>query len=180
MACDFSDYKLAKDWQGSEHIPAKPGIYAVFLKTTDHVPEENTAPVPEDWRDDLKRPDHLLYIGRSADVKNGLKGRLEMHFFKNSSTADTFRRSLGLILKFRPVKAGKSRWRFCDTSEQTLTEWIQKNCQYIFCEADPDDAASDEIRLIVKHTPPLNINCNPEKNKRLIQARKDAKASLCT
>ena len=172
MAYDFIDYQLAKDWQASETIPAKPGIYSVFLKPT--------GDVPEDWRGHLKRPDHLLYIGGSKNVKSGLKGRLEVHFLKNNSTADTFRRSLGLILKFRPVKAGKSKWRFCDISEQTLTEWIQKNCQYIFCEADPDDAAPDKIRLIVKHTPPLNIMHNPEKNKRLIQARKDAKASLRT
>ena len=172
MAYDFIDYKLAKDWQGSETIPAEPGIYAVFLKTT--------GDVPEDWRDDLKHDKKLLYIGRSKNERGGLKGRLEMHFLKNNSTADTFRRSLGLILKFRPVKAGKSKWRFCDASEQRLTEWIEKNCKYIFCEADPDDAASDEIRLIVKHTPPLNIDCNPEKNKNLSKARKDAKASLRT
>jgi len=147
MTYDFIDYKLAKDWQGSETIPAKPGIYAVFLKTTDHV--------PEDWRDDLKRPDHLLYIGRSADVK----GRLKEHFSGSSSARSTLRRSIGaMMIDVLPLghcyytSDAAKNFRF--ENEKPLSLWIQENCLYNF--RINHDAYHDETAFI-KNFKPLFI-----------------------
>ncbi len=72
-----------------------------------------------------------------------------------------------------------SKWQFGDDSETHLSQWIQKNCQYNAAEYDnSDDAAPDEIRLIVKHTPPLNITHNREKTTKLSKARKNARRAL--
>ena len=119
----------------------------------------------------LTHKNRLFYIGKAS---NGLQKRLRTHFCGKSSSADTFRRSVGSILredlKLQPVKAG-GKWKFDNDSETRLSEWIQENCKYNLLELDQNQERSLEIQLITTHTPPINIDCNPRALEELRVAR---------
>ena len=159
------DYEKAKQWTGKEDLPA---IYAIFLKNLDNV--------PENWRPDLERDDKLLYIGKAESC---VKNRLYNHFNANKSSGDTFRRSVGAILRNEfnliPAKTGNT-WRFDENSEKKISKWIQKNCCFDYWELQSEDIEGKEKKLIECYHPPLNLKMNPEKIKRLEDERAECRA----
>lgn len=163
MEHSFLDYKGSKYWTCKEHIPTCSGLYVVFLKNTENI--------PQDWQADLKREDKLLYIGKG---ESGLRNRLNSHFSCTSSSSDTFKKSLGAVLinhlNLQPLKVG-GKFKFNSKSEEKLSEWIQFNCTYNFIKVKKVEVRSSEIHLIYKHTPPINIDCNPKALIKLEEAR---------
>ena len=123
MANEFPHYDSAQKWPASDPIPDESGIYAIFLRSTDSLPDE--------WKDILKREDHLLYIGKA---ETGLNKLLQKHFMASNSTKDTFRRSVGAVLReFLNLKpcfhsSASSKGQYSFWNEEALSKWIRGNC----------------------------------------------------
>ena len=168
MEQDLINFAKAKQWTGKESVGTGLGIYAIFLKSVDNV--------PENWRPDLERDDKLLYIGKA---ESGIKNRINNHFNTKKSSADTFRRSVGAILRnewgLMPAKAGGT-WRFDENSEQKISKWIQENCCFDYWESQSEDMEDEGEKLVKCYCPPLNLRMNPEKIKRLEDARAECRA----
>ena len=162
------NYAKAKQWTGKENVGTGRGIYAIFLKSVDNV--------PENWRPDLEHDDKLLYIGKA---ESGVKDRINNHFNTKKSSADTFRRSVGAILRIEwqliAERAG-STWQFDQNSERKTSKWIQENCCFDYWELQSEDIDDEGEKLIKCYCPPLNLKMNPEKIDRLKEERAECKA----
>ena len=174
MDKSFLEYENAKDWKGKGIVPAS-GVYAIFLKEVEGVPEE--------WRERLHHKDHLLYIGMSKNLGK----RLRKHFCGDSSR-DTFRKSIGAILRhglnlWLLLKTGDDlgRWRFDKESESDLSQWLQSHCQLNFIGRDENELEEFEKELIEDYIPLLNLDYNPHQSlKDIIKAeRKECREMAC-
>ncbi len=88
MMKEFPFNTPPKKWSDGMALPKDAGVYAIFLLGIDILPEE--------WQPILGRDDKMIYIGMGA---SGLYDRLETHFTGPHSTSDTFRRSVGAVLR---------------------------------------------------------------------------------
>jgi hypothetical protein len=159
---------MAKKWTGGATPPDAPGVYTIFLK--------DIAALPEVWRPIIGRDDGMLYVGKA---ETGLNRRLETHFEGRDSTKDTFRRSIGAVLRnhlsLKPIlrvsASDKSQYSF--KNEDILTKWIQKNCLCRCFPAAKGKAGLMEKSMIREKKPPLNIRGNPKKIPEVEHARKE-------
>ncbi|QHN03566.1 hypothetical protein FTO74_09425 [Granulicella sp. WH15] len=137
----------------NEEIPDVPGVYAFYLKKGCSL---GRIEVDES---------RLLYIGMT---KSSLKER--DHREHTASSSSTFRRSLGALLKKSQDKpslkaiprglGGSSKdftnYRFKDSDEKGLTDWMKKNLEYKF-EIVENNIEQRERTLISELHPPLNL-----------------------
>ncbi|MGC6484574.1 MAG: GIY-YIG nuclease family protein [Candidatus Puniceispirillales bacterium] len=180
MANKFPNYDSAQKWPASDPIPDESGIYAIFLRSTDSLPDE--------WKDILKREDHLLYIGKAkknekakniGKAKTGLNKRLQKHFMASDSTKVTFRRSVGAVLReFLNLKpcfhsSASSEGQYSFWNEEALSKWIRGNCFFSYQMLPSEEAKETERLHIHNLCPPLNINDNPRKIGKVKDARKE-------
>jgi hypothetical protein len=170
MMKDNPLYKPRKKWSNGIALPKEAGIYAIFL--------EGISSLPEEWQLLLGRSDKLLYIGIGTGL-SGLDGRLETHFSGPHSTTDTFRRSVGAVLRehiqLKLTLRSSKRSQYSFKNENVLSEWIRKNCRFKYlCPTDCDVGELEED-YICKYSPPLNIDHNPNKIEKLRDARAECR-----
>ena len=163
-----------RKWGDGCKILSCPGVLAVFLKTKDNLPDE--------WKALLNHEHGLLYIGHS----DCLVERLSSHFQGTNSTRDTFRRSMGAILREdlglelqKPSSSKRNQYRF--KNEEVLSCWIQQNCEFAYMEVD-GNAEEKKKCFISDFDPPVNLRIPidlrhhtkyKEARKKLDRARKD-------
>ena len=158
------------------HVPAKPGLYAIF--------GDETA-----WRDlDLTaNPSQPLYIGKAEDslVSRDLNG----HFGANPKSkpqtgSSTVRRSFAALLRetleLRAVPRNLrnpghfTNYGLADGGDERLNAWMHARLTLAVWPAPQDRStplATIETEVIRLLTPPINISKNPGKLARLSRAR---------
>jgi hypothetical protein len=107
----------------------------------------------------------LLYIGMTGGPLSDRD-----HPVIADSAKSTLRRSIGALLLARdppteliPIASGRNSFRFCRTSEDTISDWMRRNLSRatvsLGCMAlqANDTIQKMEGRLITKLDPPLNI-----------------------
>jgi len=131
--------------------PPLPGVYAFYLRNPGALGRLTT------------RPDELLYIGKTTNLKE----RGETHAANGGNGFSTVRRSLGALLidelglRPRPRGAAASpkdftSYRFDPPGEQRLAAWMREHLTGAsYCHLKPGDL---EAALIAAACPPLNID----------------------
>jgi hypothetical protein len=178
MAGEFPFHTEAEKWTCDNDIPAGSGLYAIFLPSVENL--------PDGWKGYLSREDRLFYIGKGEPLTD----RLEKHFTANDSTKDTFRRSVGAVLRFNPdlkvtqhssdlrlTLRGPKKTQFSFENEEVLSDWIQQNCFFTFLRLNSRIEVM-EIDLIEEFKPPLNLLHNPGKLTTLLKGVR-AKCAEC-
>jgi hypothetical protein len=163
-----------KKWSDGATPPPDAGVYAMFLA--------NINDMPESWKTILGRDDGLFYIGKGS---TGLRKRLKRHFLGAHSTKDTFRRSVGAILReylqlmliLRSSASNCSQYSF--KNEEVLSAWIQENCHFTYLVIPKHETGSREIDIIHELLPPLNIQNNPGKIKEVVLVREECRRLVC-
>jgi hypothetical protein len=142
---------LARRQPHDAPMPAKPGVYAFFLK-----PRGQLLPI-------APGAEGLLYIGLTNDgfdVRN--------HFTRENSGLSTLRRSLGAILRThlqlqsRPRAPGPSEnnirnYAFAGDGEAILSRWMRANLLASALPLPCADLEKLEAELIATLEPPLNL-----------------------
>ena len=153
----FSSRKALSDKNISE-LEKKEGkycIYAFFVKK---------GKILEKYSKSRK----LLYLGRTS---RGITNRDLNEHLKNGKTPNSsFRRSMGAILKKelklsvlpRKLKNPKyDKYRFTENSEQDLTNWIKKHCEFGYWISEENVSKSElehlETKLTEFYKPSLNL-----------------------
>lgn len=148
--------KNFKTCEKSENlIPNKAGIYCIRIK------EPNK--LPKIFLDELKTRNHnIVYFGIASQS-------LSRRFFNQELRAKghgTFFRSIGAVLNFTPLKgslkekANKRNYRFSESDEKKIINWIDENLLINWIEID-ENLEQFETDLILRHKPILNIAKNP-------------------
>lgn len=142
----------------------RPGIYAFFYVGKDS--GANKFPIETDT---------LIYIGKTESSQKSRDANT--HFKSGKTGSSTVRKSLGAILAIdldlKPIprndtdykKGRKSHFKFDETSEERLTQWMMQNIAMTYYEFDgeKDELDSLETNIIQSLIPPLNIDHkNPE------------------
>ena len=159
-----------------QHVPARPGLYAIYGDE-------------QAWRD-IKlepAPDQPLYVGKAEDslVSRDLNG----HFATNPNSkprtgSSTVRRSFAALLRDAldlhavPRNLAKperfSNYALADGGDARLNEWMHARLTLAVWPAPaamPVLLGDVETAVIVRFTPPINLDKNPRKLARLSAAR---------
>jgi len=101
----------------------------------------------------------IIYIG----ITNiGILNRYMEHFH-GTARSSTLRKSIGALFHwhdYRVIMVG-NRYRFDDSHENELTEWMKENLLFLYKSALPDvDLNICKQYLIQELNPPLNIGMN--------------------
>jgi len=142
------------------HFSDSPGIYAFFSKATN-----STKIFPFKWGE-------LIYIGKTESSQK--KRDAQTHFKSGKTGSSTVRRSIGAILMHKlnlksvprnqsDLKNGRtSAYKFDESSEERLTDWMQKHIAMTFFEfqGSKSELNSLETEIIRTLAPPLNIQKN--------------------
>lgn len=150
-ADDISEALLARRQPHDAPMPARPGLYAFFLK-----PRGQLLPI-------APGAEGLLYIGATHD---GLDVR--NHFTHETSGFSTLRRSLGAILRTHlqlqpcPRAPGASEtntrnYAFAGDGEAILSRWMRANLLASALPLPGADLEKREAKLIATLEPPLNL-----------------------
>jgi hypothetical protein len=154
----------AKPFKEIESFSDKPGIYALFFYG-EKFPFEAYQP----------KPNEILYIGKTESSQQSRDA--DTHFGTGKTGSSTLRRTFGAFLqkqlKLAPIPRGQSdiekkrftHYKFDNSSEIKLTDWMQQNLGLSFYPYDktPDQIDALETQLIHKIVPVLNIDRkNPE------------------
>lgn len=137
-------------------VPPDFGLYAIRVR--------DIAVVPEPYRSVVEaRRSNLLYLGEAT------KRTLQHRFLGNELRGrghGTFFRSLGAVLGYRPPagslegKANQRNYRFAPSDSAAVVEWINANLEVSWVVLDKD-IHTNEVALIQRHTPLLNLRDNP-------------------
>lgn len=163
------------------HVPARPGLYAIYGDD-------------QAWRDlQLEpAPDAPLYIGKAE--KSLVSRDLNGHFATNPKSAprtggSTVRRSFAALLRealdlhavprnlVRPERF--ANYALADGGDARLNEWMHSRLMLVVWPAPADmpvPLSEVETAVIVRFTPPINLDQNPGKLARLSAARADMAA----
>ncbi|WP_458040931.1 MULTISPECIES: GIY-YIG nuclease family protein [Bacteria] len=136
-------------------VPDRPGFYAIRVG--------DKSALPELFKILSESRDHdLIYIGIASQslsrrfVGQELRGRGHGTFF----------RSIGALLGYRPptgslIGKGNTRnYRFAPADNQAIVDWINANLLVNWVEFSGAHAV-EELKLIRKHLPLLNLQGNP-------------------
>ncbi len=147
----------------SEHkeFSTLPGIYAVL-----YFGKSNTLGAITGLKSGL-----IIYIGKTLSSQQSRDA--DTHFKSGKSGSSTLRRSIGALLReemnFNPIPRGSGKttkdttnYRFDDSSEKALSEWMHTNLGLAFFEYEksPEAIRNLEKALINHLSPALNIDSN--------------------
>ncbi|MGJ3236295.1 GIY-YIG nuclease family protein [Marivirga sp.] len=135
-----------------------PGVYAFFFKGT-KFPISNYSPSKTE----------IIYLGKTQS--SGISRVLNTHFGTGKTGSSTVRRTLGALLREElnliPIPRNNSdkiknrlSFKFDDSSEQKLTEWMEKHLLISFHPLEISDVPKIEKDLINQLKPVLNIEGN--------------------
>ncbi|MFJ6429205.1 GIY-YIG nuclease family protein [Microbacterium maritypicum] len=163
------------------HVPARPGLYAIYGDD-------------QAWRDLQQEPapDAPLYIGKAE--KSLVSRDLNGHFATNPRSAprtggSTVRRSFAALLRepldlhavprnlVRPERF--PNYALADGGDARLNEWMHARLTLAVWPAPADmpvPLKEVETAVIVRFTPPINLDRNPGKLARLSAARAEMAA----
>ncbi|WP_309080716.1 GIY-YIG nuclease family protein [Zhihengliuella sp.] len=136
-------------------VPNEPGLYAIRIH------ERSSLPEPFAALSQLRGHD-LLYVGIA---RQSLKRRLLGQELRGRGHG-TFFRSIGAVLGYRPVAGsltgrGNTRnYSFPPTDTDAIVHWINQHLLVNWISASTDHEAQ-ELALIRKHRPLLNLQGNP-------------------
>ncbi|AVL96150.1 MULTISPECIES: GIY-YIG nuclease family protein [Microbacterium] len=162
--------------EAAQLVPARPGLYAIYGDE-------------QAWRDlQLEpAPDHPLYVGKAEEslVSRDLNG----HFATNPKSkprtgGSTVRRSFAALLRdfldlhAVPRNLAKperfANYALADGGDARLNEWMHARLQLSVWPAPADmrvPLGDVETSVIVRLTPPINLDKNPGRLPRLSAAR---------
>lgn len=147
-------------------VPNTSGLYCIRISDINKIPN----PFNHFLAD---RQHNIIYMGIA---KKSLKRRF-LNQELRANGHGTFFRSIGAILGFRPLKGSlvakknKRNYKFSNTDEQKIINWINDNLVVNWIEYN-DDFDALETRLIQKYKPLINISKNPSAIKELSDLRK--------
>ncbi len=147
-------------------VPNTSGLYCIRISDIDKIPN----PFNHFLAD---RQHNIIYMGIA---KKSLKRRF-LNQELRANGHGTFFRSIGAILGFRPLKGSlvakknKRNYKFSNTDEQKIINWINDNLVVNWIEYN-DDFDALETSLIQKYKPLINISKNPSAIKELSDLRK--------
>ncbi len=152
-----------------QDIPETPGLYAIYIK--------NPNILPEILRNDLtRRNETLLYIGKTEkSLRERLWGQ-ELH----AQRPATFFRTMGAILGFRPAKGSlrnkrnQCNYRFPPKDKALIIQWMEHNLLVNFI-AYSHNLSETEKNLIQEVKPLMNIQHNPQPCEFVIQSREECR-----
>lgn len=134
-----------------------PGIYAIFVK--------NPTDLPEPFQSKLiQRKHQCLYIGKT---ESNLTQRLVQQDLRHKQ-ASAFFRSLGAILKFRPIRGSligmknQNNFKFSPSDTATIIEWINEHTEIKWVSTSSGEAKIMEQEIISYARPLLNLRDNPD------------------
>lgn len=137
-------------------LPDKQGLYLICCRNIENLPEtmKNL-----DFTYFESRP--VIYLGISGN--RGLRKRDYKNHFHGTARVSTLRKSLGVLFGYEKVQSeidkGTSKFKFIETCEQELTEWMMSNL-IMYYYATGDKVEDIETKLIRHFNPPLNLSKN--------------------
>lgn len=147
-------------------VPPEYGLYAIRVR--------DVAKVPESYRSVAEaRKSNLLYLGEAT------KRTLQHRFLGNELRGrghGTFFRSLGAVLGYRPPagsldgRANQRNYRFSSSDNAAIVKWINANLEVSWV-AFNENVHANEVALIQRHTPLLNLRDNPRALPELLALR---------
>lgn len=147
-------------------VPNTSGLYCIRISDIEQLPNPFNIFL-------ANRQHNIIYIGISSES-------LRTRFLNQELRAKghgTFFRSIGAILGYRPLKGSlvakknKRNYKFSNTDEQKIINWINDNLVVNWIEFN-DDFDTLETSLIQKYKPLINISKNPSALKELSDLRK--------
>lgn len=148
-------------------VPEYAGLYCIRIADVNKLPKPFNTILAE-------RKHNIIYIGIATE---NLKKRL-LNQELRAKGHGTFFRSIGALLGHRPpkgsqtTKANKRNYKFSQTDEQKIINWINENLKVNWIEYNGDFGAL-ETRLITKYTPLINLAKNPLALQQLSDLRKE-------
>jgi hypothetical protein len=153
----------------ADAVPEGHGVYAVWAKDLDDLPEPFRTAARE-------RATRLLFIGSATG--RSLRRRM-VHDELEGRGHGTFFRSIGVVLGYRPLvgslvgSANHLDFGFETEDVIAITDWLRRHVEVSWVEVEdaPEDVAAG---LIHEYTPLLNLRGNPEALPQLKELRKVA------
>ncbi|MEQ1554912.1 MAG: GIY-YIG nuclease family protein [Ferruginibacter sp.] len=148
-------------------IPNVPGLYCIRIFDHNNLPKPFNKYLAD-------RNHNIIYLGIAT-------GSLKKRFLNQELRAKghgTFFRSIGAILGYRPIKGSlttkknKRNYKFEQSDEKKIVEWINKNLKVNWIELD-NNYEEIETELITKYKPLINLAKNPEALEILSKLRKE-------
>jgi hypothetical protein len=132
-----------------------PGNYIICLKPNSKLPKSNF-----DYKTSKFNSLEVLYTGIAG---KSLRTRdYKQHFTGNNAGFSTLRKSLGSLFGLKKVPRDKDpsngKTKFGLTDEMKLSKWMKQNL--IIFHAKNSNPESNELALINKYNPPLNLSKN--------------------
>ncbi|MGO3152038.1 MAG: GIY-YIG nuclease family protein [Galactobacter sp.] len=137
-------------------VPEGHGVYAVWIKTTEALPEPFRTRVQE-------RGTRLLFIGSATG--RSLRRRM-VHDELEGRGHGTFFRSIGVVLGYRPLvgslvgSANHLDFSFETEDVLSITEWLRQHVEVSWVEVE-GGAEAVAAGLVHEYTPLLNLRGNP-------------------
>lgn len=148
-------------------VPHSPGLYCIRVGNPDKLPDIFSIELQS-------RGHNIIYIGKATQ---SLKQRLLGQELRARGHG-TFFRSLGAIMGFKPPvgslvnKKNKRNFKFRPADEAEIIAWINANLFVNWVECD-SDISRLESEFIIKYTPLLNLDGNPQPVGELKRLRAD-------
>lgn len=137
-------------------VPEGHGVYAVWIKATESLPEPFRTRAQE-------RGTKLLFIGSATG--RSLRRRM-VHDELEGRGHGTFFRSIGVVLGYRPLvgslvgSANHLDFSFETEDVLSITEWLRQHVEVSWVEVE-DGAEAVAAGLVHEYTPLLNLRGNP-------------------
>jgi len=158
-----------------EHVPAEPGIYAIFVDRPGALPEPFCARLHEDERQEkLNLP---IYVGRAS---KSLKKRLANQDLRGKGHS-TFFRGIGAVLGKKPrqgslvEKRNQRNYRFSEEDTEEIIRWIIRHIAIKWMVLDKADSTALEPGCIARLGPVFNTKHNPRPVAKLAELRRECK-----
>ncbi len=139
-------------------IPNLPGNYIICLKPNSKLPDS-------DFTFETLEFNSLDVIYTGIAGKSLRKRDFKQHFTGNNAGSSTLRKSLGSLFCYKKVPRDKDpsngKTKFGLTDEIELSNWMKENL--ILFHAENNNPDSNELTLINKYNPPLNLSKNKNK-----------------
>lgn len=136
-------------------IPDAPGNYIICLKPGSKLPKSSY-----DYTTTKFNSLEVIYTGIAGTSLR--KRDYKQHFTGNNAGSSTLRKSLGSLFSYKKIPRDKDpntgKTKFGLNDEKKLSEWMQQNL--ILFHAEHSNPGSNELSLINKYNPPLNLSNN--------------------
>lgn len=156
-------------------VPAMFGLYAIRVREIESLPTQYRAIAQE-------RDSRLIYLGEAAGQT--LRRRLLRNELRGQGHG-TFFRSIGAVLGYRPPagslvgKANQRNYQFSSADTARIVGWINANLEVSWVAVN-DEIHANEVALIRRFTPILNLRDNPRALQQLSALRAECSAIAAT